>query len=207
MRVFCILAILTSSVLFGQSLWRESNLYSPKQNLVIGETLVVEINDVSRMRYTLNVENSKNSSVNAIPDTTITAYLPPVNSNRNITHQDGVKVESRGNIALRVAVTVNNLQDDGTYTIAGAKSYTFNGVSNQMNVTGRVHPRSIKGNSISADHVVNFALTINSVTRGLGLNLQRTLEEDEPASVELTEQQKQQIITDYLQKMVDELTK
>ncbi|HRX16336.1 MAG TPA: flagellar basal body L-ring protein FlgH [Spirochaetota bacterium] len=207
MKKFFITLFFLTTVLSAQSLWRESNLYSPRANLVAGETIVVIIDDVSRMRYTLNVENSKSSSVNSVPDTSITAYLPPVNSNRNIKHNDGVKVESRGNLALRLAVTVNNRMDDGTYNVTGAKTYTFNGVSTRMSITGRVHPSSITGGAIRAEKVVNFALNISSATQGLGLNLQRTLEEDESATAEMTEEQKQRIITDYLQKMVDELTK
>lgn len=207
MKLCYVLFLLVCLPLFGATVWQDVNLYTPAPSVNTGDTVTVVVEDVSQLRYTLDIENKSTSSVSSTPDTTITAFLPAVNSNKNITHNDGVKVESRGNLTMRIGASIGARQNDGTYLLQGTKTYVFNGVANTIAVSGRVNPLVMDGSTVKSDSVINFQLTINTATQGLNLNLQRQLEEDATASSELTEEEKQQIITDYLQKMLSELNK
>jgi flagellar basal body L-ring protein FlgH len=200
------LALITSAK--SASLWTDINIYTPAASVNAGDSVTVVVEDVSRLRYTLDVENTSSSSVSNTPDTTITGFLPAVSSSKDITHNDGVKVESRGTLSLRVGALIGAQQNDGTYIINGSRTYSFNGVATIISVSGRVNPVNMDGGTVNSNSVIDFQLIINTQTRGTtNLNLQRQLEEDATASTELTEEEKQQIITDYLQRMLEELSK
>lgn len=210
MKLFACLLLLffiPLSYLPAASLWQEGSLYTPPSALTPGKTLTVIIDDVSRLRYTLDVKSDSADSVVSTPDSSITAYLPAVSSNKDISHSDGMNVESRGNLELKVAVTINQAQADGTYAITGNKSYIFNGVASRIAVSGRINPADLEGNTVRAEKINNFQMSISTTTQGLNMNLARQLGEDESASTDLTEAEKQQIITDYLEKIISELSK
>ncbi len=207
MNRFLILIAILCFPLYGATVWQDVNLYSPAASVNQGDTIVVIVEDISQLRYTLDVENKASSSVNSTPDTTITAFLPAVNSTSDITHNDGIKVESRGNLSMRIGASVGAPQNDGTYIIQGTKTYNFNGTANTIAVAGRINPSVLDGSTVKSESVINFQLTINTTTQGINLNLDRQLEEEESASTELTEEEKQQIITDYLERMLNEISK
>lgn len=207
MRALCVLILVFAFSISAETLWQDINMYTPAASVRQGDTVVVQVDDASRLRYTLNVENSNTSSVNSTPDTTITGFLPSVNSNEDISHTNGVNVESRGNLSLSIGASIGALQNDGTFPIQGTKTYVFNGVATTIGVAGRINPADMNGTAIRSESVINFQLRINTTTQGLDLDLARQLEEDESATADLTEEEKQQIITDYLERIIDELSK
>ena len=73
-------------------------------------------------------------------------------------------------------------------------------------MTGLIDPALVRGRAIDSNSVVDFALEIRGVKQGI--NLQRPpLKKDEAANANLTEEEKRQIILDYLRKMLGELTR
>ncbi|MFW6366730.1 MAG: flagellar basal body L-ring protein FlgH [Spirochaetota bacterium] len=207
MKRLCILLFVISTTVFAETIWSELNLYTPAATVTQNNTVVIIVDDISQLRYTLDVENETSSSVNTSPDTTITAFLPSVSSSKDISHGDSVNVESRGTLSMKIGASLGARQADGTFPIAGTKSYVFNGVANTIAVSGRINPENMDGAAIQSSSVLDFQLTINTTTQGLNLNLDRQLEEEESASTELTEEEKQLIITDYLERMIEELSK
>jgi len=90
-------------------------------------------------------------------------------------------------------------------SVAGSRTYTFNGVTNIITVTGLVDPALMKGRVIDSNSVADFTLEVRGLKQGI--NIQRLpLKKDEKADTALTEQEKQLIIIDYLKKMLGELT-
>lgn len=202
-----LLLIVFSARLFCASLWQDRNIYSAAESLREGDTITVAIDDLSRLRYDLTVDNKNTSAVNANPDQTITAFLPPVAASKNISNSDNVEMSSRTNMSMKMAVSVTGRGPNGNYTIQGLRQYVVNGVSSGIAISGEINPRSIQGNTVRSESVVNFRMVITTTRQGLGLNLARQLEENGTATMDLTEEEKQRIITDYLQKMLDELTR
>ena len=74
------------------------------------------------------------------------------------------------------------------------------------NVTGMVDPALLKGRIIDSRNVANFSLTITGVKQGVAVT-RPALKKDEQASANLTEEEKQKIIIDYLERMLGELTR
>jgi flagellar basal body L-ring protein FlgH len=203
--LFCM--ILLHCSIFCTTVWQERNLYSSAESLKQGDTVTVVVNDIARLRYDLSVDNKSTSAVSAEPDQTITAFLPKVSSSKDINNSDSVQVNSRSNMTLTIAATVTGRAANGNYTLQGNRQYVVNGVASGLAVTGEINPQSLRGTKVLSDNVVNFRMVITTTKQGLGLNLTRQLAPDAAASPDLTEAEKQTIITDYLQKMLDELTR
>jgi hypothetical protein len=131
-----------------------------------------------------------------------------VNSKKTIDNNDIVKLDGRTGIRLKVATTVVGAAPQGNYNISGFKEYVFNGVLTRFSVTGIVNPSMLKGRTIKSENIINFRLNILGTKSGLNLPLQRDpIEEGGSASSVLTEEEKQAIIIDYLNKIINELSR
>jgi flagellar basal body L-ring protein FlgH len=166
----------------------------------------VDIRDISEMRFSLSMDNTSKSAVASNPDMTITGFLPKVASDRKVNNQDKTQFQGKGKLTFSLATRVQNRLPNGLFEISGSRTYTFSGVTSIITVAGFVDPAMIKGRNIDSRNVADFTLTIRGVKEGI--RLQRDpLKEGDTASTSLTEQEKQQIIIDYLQKMLGELTR
>lgn len=206
-RAFLVYIIITvlGFALNAKSIWRDKNLYSSEGDIAVGNVIVVSVNDISDMKFNYSVNDKSNSNVSSNPDMTITGFLPKVSANRKITNEDSTQFAGKGKMSLSVATRVLN-KVGAMYGIAGSRTYTFNGVTNIITITGLVDPSLVKGRTIDSNNVADFTLEIRGVKQGI--NLQRPpLKKDETANANLTEEEKQKIIIDYLKKMLGELTR
>ena len=202
----CMLSV-AAGTLWGESIWQDRNIYASGENLEVGDVLQVQVEDISRMRFNLQLTQDASFSVSSNPDGNLTPFLPPVQSNRNSQTRNSTAVTGRGNMTIQMAARVTEQLADGKYRIQGTRTYSFSGIANIFTVTGIVDPVLLKGRMISSADIANMRLDIRGVKEGAGVNIQRPpLEEDEAASTKLTEEEKQAIIIDYLQKMIGEIT-
>ncbi|HEY1406146.1 MAG TPA: hypothetical protein VF857_06010, partial [Spirochaetota bacterium] len=75
-------------------------------------------------------------------------------------------------------------------------------------VAGTLDPVLLAGRVIRSSDIVNFRLTVDTTKQGLGLNVTRPpLQPNETPKAELTDAEKQRIIIDYLNKMLNELSR
>ncbi len=192
--------------LFGATIWQEKNIYSSGVNLQVGNIIVVNVEDISNMRFTMTLGNKENSAIDSNPDATITGFLPKVNSTRKITSDDTTQFNGRGRLSFSIATRITNQVAPNTYAITGSKTYTFNGVSSILTVTGIIDAAMVEGRDISSSDVADFTLEIRGIKEGIPIQ-RPPLGPDEEADASLTEQEKQRIIIDYLQKMLGEMTR
>ncbi|HOD13688.1 MAG: flagellar basal body L-ring protein FlgH [Spirochaetes bacterium] len=192
-------------VLNAKTIWRDRNPYSSRDDLDVGSVVVVSINDVSDMRFTLSMSNKSTSQISVNPDMTITGFLPKIASDRKINHDDSTQFSGKGKFAFTVAARVTN-RTGNMLNVAGSRTYSVNGVATVVNVTGMVDPALLKGRIIDSRNVANFSLTITGVKQGVAVT-RPALKKDEQASANLTEEEKQKIIIDYLERMLGELTR
>ncbi len=204
--VACVLPVAAGS-LWGQSIWQDRNIYASGENLEVGDVLQVQVEDISRMRFNLQLTQDDSFSVSSNPDGNLTPFLPPVQSSRNSQTRNSTAVTGRGNMTIQMAARVTEQLPGGNFRIQGTRTYAFSGIANIFTVTGIVDPVLLKGRMISSADIADMRLDIRGVKEGAGINIQRPpLEEDEAASTTLTEEEKQDIIIDYLQKMIGEIT-
>jgi flagellar L-ring protein FlgH len=199
--LFCVFGIALSA----KTIWQDKNPYTSEGDLKVGAVIVISINDITDMRFTLSMNDKSNSAVSSTPDMTITGFLPKVSATKKITNDDSTQFTGKGKLSFSIATRVLN-KVGALLSVAGSRTYTFNGASNIITVTGLVDPVMMKGRAIDSNSVVDFTMEIRGLKRGI--NIQRQpLKKDEKADTALTEQEKQLIIIDYLQKMLGELTR
>ncbi len=205
--LYCLLLISAVACLRA-TLWRERNIYSSAENLQPGDTVIININDVTKIKFNIDLKNKNVSNVSSNPDMTITGFLPKIAADKSISNDDSIKIEGKGDIAIKLAATVEQLQPNGNYSVGGARQLIFNGIANTISVSGTINPKLLKGRSINSSDVTNFRMEIATTKLGAGMTINRpALQLDETANSNLTEQEKQQIIIDYLQKMLGELNR
>jgi hypothetical protein len=199
------LLIALGCILNAKTIWKDRNPYATDQDLKAGTVIVVNVNDISEMRFNLTMSDKSNSAVSSNPDMSITGFLPKVAGDRRIVNDDGTQFAMKGKISLSIATRV--LRRAGTMvSVAGSRTYTFNGVTDIVTVTGLVDPAMMKGRSVDAGNVADFTMEIRGLKQGI--NIQRpALKKGESANASLTEDEKQRIIIDYLKKMLGELTR
>ena len=205
-RLAFILALMALPVWPGaKTIWKDGNPYGSSSDIPVGAVIVVSVSDISDMRFTFSTGNKIASNITSNPDMTITGFLPKVSANRKITNDDSTQFAGKQKLSFSIAVRVLN-RAGNMLNVAGSKTYTFSGVTNIVTVTGLVDPALMKGRAIDSNNVADFTLEIRGVKQGI--NLQRPpLKKDETANANLTEEEKQRIIIEYLKKMLGELTR
>jgi flagellar basal body L-ring protein FlgH len=196
--------VLVSSLALGKSIWVDQNPYASNGGIAQGDVLIVTIRDISNLRYSMETETSHDTDIISEPDTTITGFLPKAKARTKVNRKNNVRLTGKNNLNLSIAVRVlkragNNL------AISGTKTYSINGTVTIITVGGLVNPSSIKGRYVDADYLADMTLEVRTIKRGF--NIQRNApENDNKASANLTEAEKQRIIVDYLNKVLSELT-
>jgi len=206
-KILLVYALLVAlgCILNAKTIWRDRNPYATDQDLRAGSVIVINVNDISEMRFNLTMSDKSTSAVSSNPDMAITGFLPKVAADRRIVSDDGTQFAMKGRASFSIATRV--LRRVGTMvSVAGSRTYTLNGVTDIITVTGLVDPAMIKGRSVDSGSVADFTMEIRGVKRGV--NIERPpIKEGETANTGLTEEEKQRIIIDYLKKMLGELTR
>lgn len=203
---FIIIIIIISSVLGAKSLWKDKNLYSSGGNIRIGDVIVVNVNDISRLRFSVDLNAASSSDINTNPDMTITGFLPKISSNKNMNNSNSTEFSGRGQLNILVAAQVTGRMKNGKFRVAGSRTYSFNGISNTIRVSGTVDPVLVKGRSVDSSNIVNFRIEIRGTSEGIKLKGSK-LKKGEKVDVKLSEEDKQKILKKYLENMVRELTR
>lgn len=205
MNKWLVMILLVTTSLYADTIWIDKNIYTVKDAIRVGDIFTVVVNDISQMRFTLTLSNNDSFTVTSNPDGNITPFLPQANANKKATKNNNTNLQHRGNITVHIAATVQQRLDNGNLRIAGTKTFSFSGVTTVFNITGIVNPASIKGGTINSVDMANLVLQIQGIKEGVKI-VREPLKEGETSSSALTEQEKQQIIIDYLQRILGELT-
>ncbi|TAL37048.1 MAG: hypothetical protein EPN93_06370 [Spirochaetes bacterium] len=192
----------------AKTTWVDKNVYSSSENLQVGDILSVRINDVSNLRFSISASDTSGFTVTARPDSTLTGFLPKVSADKKVAGQDKTEMSERGSMTLVMGSRVTRKNQDGTFELTGTREYSFNGVANRFTVSGVIDATSVKGRTVLSSDIANFRLEIRGQKEGAGLEFRRAaLKEKETAKADMTEEEKQRIIIDYLNKILKELTR
>ncbi len=206
--ILSILLIFIPKMVSSRSIWNDRNIYTSGTNLKVGDVIVVNINDISQLKFNITFNNDNSYNIVSNPDSTITGFLPKISSNKKLSSSDKADFSGKGGLNISIASRVTNRLGDGKLTIAGAREYSFNGKINRFIVSGIVDPELVKGRSVLSKNIADFKLEIRGLLERGNINIERAgLKEGEASSADLTEEEKQKIITDYLNKMLREINR
>ena len=201
-----LLALSVGGPVPAKSIWIDKNIYSSGESLKVGDIVSVQVEDISQLRFTMALADSGSFNLSSNPDANITGFLPKVTAERKVNNTDKTEVSGRGNMKIVIGSRVTERLNDGTYRIAGMRAYSFNGAANQFSVSGIIDPAAVKGRTVHSRDVAEFRLDIRGVKEVPGVNIVRPAPgPEESATSTLTEEEKQRIIVDYLNKMLREM--
>ncbi len=206
-RLLVTVCIISSVTVSGaKSIWVDGNHFASTGTLRQGDIIIINVDDISNLQFNLSLKNSSDSSTASNPDVTITGFLPKVQGNKNIKNNDATTFTGKGKFSFSIASRITRREQGGKFTVAGTRAYSFNGVTSTVAVSGIIDPVLVKGRQVDSRSVANFRIEIRSTKEGL--RLQRpALKKDERAEVKLTEAEKQQMILEYLEKMLNQLSR
>jgi len=191
----------------ADNLWRDRNIYASGQNLKVGDILLVTINDISKMNFNISVNSDNSFNFVSNPDKGITGFLPKAAASRKRNNAGTTKVRGTNNLKISIPATITEDAKFGKFKIAGERQYSFNGVSSRFSISGIIDPAMLQGRQVDSADIAEFNLNIRGFREGAGVTVARPeLKKEETAKTDLTEQEKQKIIIDYLNKTLNELT-
>ena len=188
--------------IFAATIWQDKNNYTSSEKFAVGDIIVINVRDISAIQFELTSQNVDNVSVESNPDITITGFLPKASGSRKIKGDESGKFTSKSKIGFFIAAQVQDIQN-GKLTVSGNRIYVLNGVLNSITVSGIVDQALLVGRDVDSSDVANFQMQVSGKRQLMNLQFQ-PLAADSQASAELTEQQKQQLIIEYLQKIISE---
>ncbi|MCL2154954.1 MAG: flagellar basal body L-ring protein FlgH [Leptospirales bacterium] len=191
---------------YSATVWQDRDIYSTDKNLQVGDIIVVNVRDLSKLKFEIALKNNSSSDILSNPDMTITGFLPKIASNKNIKNNESTNYNGNSKLEFSIAARITARQPNGLSTITGTRVYSFNGVSNAIVVTGVIDPKQLSAGTINSEQVADFMIQITERKEGLTIT-KPPLAEGETVNAELTDAEKQQILIDYLEKMIRELTR
>ncbi len=204
---FTMLLAIQNMQLDSKSLWKDRNIYSG-ENIKVGDILLVNINDISQMKFSIVVNADNSFNIISNPDANIMPFLPKASANKKMNNKDATSITSGSNLKITIPATVTKELKNNNFQITGDREYVFNGISSRFILTGVIDPSYLKGRTIQSADIASFRLNIRGAREGAGVEIKRPkLQEKEAASFKLTEPEKQEIIVDYLKKIINELSR
>src|SRR4030043_124973 len=103
-----LILVIFGCILNAKSIWKDRNPYATEGDIKVGTVIVVSINDISDMKFTLSMGNKSNAVVSSSPDVTITGFLPKVAATKKINSDDSTQFTGKGKISFSIATRVLN---------------------------------------------------------------------------------------------------
>jgi len=200
--------IFIPSIISTKTIWRERNIYLSSGRLSVGDILVVNVDDISKLKFSIAQINDNSLNISSNPDVNITGFLPRVSSDKRISRNDKTNITGSSNFRISIASRITKVIKGGKLNISGSKEYSYNGVTNRFKVSGIIDPVYIKGRIIQARDIADFRFEIRGIKESTGIGMKMSEEEEkEEGVITIPDEEKQRIIRDYFNKMIRELTR
>ncbi len=206
-RNTAVLAAITAFTAFfcfsAATIWEDRNNYRADAGLRQGAVIIVNVSDISSFKFKLVSKTSGNSSIEVSPDTSITGFLPNVQSSDKIKSDESGDFSGNSGTAFTIAASVTGRTADGRLSISGTKNLSFNGTANTVALTGTVDPSLLRGRNIRSSEIADLRILITSRRTGMKLSYKEK-KEKENSSAELTEEQKDRLLMDFINRIISE---
>lgn len=212
----------TTSPTAKLSLWRDRNLYSPKQSIPPGTVIRILFKKGLKAEYEYESYKEDEHKIRSSPDKKVVSDIMPYYSDRSIAKEKNAKTKSNAKFLGAMSVIVQAYDTNNTnhsIPISGKRSVIFDKDNEHvLELSGLISPMDIKKErTITSDKVANLTITLNSAPKdkkleGIELkpvyNPDGTLAVDpdgnEMKKAELYETEKQRIMLEYLKRMLGE---
>ncbi|MCP4134149.1 MAG: flagellar basal body L-ring protein FlgH [bacterium] len=194
MRKFLFIIVLmiipVTTVLYSETIWKEINLYSSASNLKNGDIIVVNVIDISDLKFDFGLQNKGTSSVSsnkpAAPKTgeaekkegapapkeegkqkppEKTSAAEKVNTSSSYSSTDTTQFTEKRNFTVSIASRVVKKTPEGFFQIQGTRNYLFNGVTNRINISGLLDPALLRGRTIDSKYLAEFRVEVRVITQ------------------------------------------
>ncbi|WP_425528947.1 flagellar basal body L-ring protein FlgH [Leptospira yasudae] len=194
------------------SLWTDKNPYSVRQSIKVGSPLYVRITNGLQAEFELESNADETITLKSMPDKKIIPDMPSYNNDRTITRKNKGKIKSLGKVKGNLTALVTAVDPNtGLLTIQGQKVNVINGEENSLALSGTVSPEFVeKDSSINADKIANLQVNFNGRIKRQQVNppiaLKSVTNPDGSVTVkaELSEEEKQRLILDQLNRLLGE---
>ncbi|MCK5268546.1 MAG: flagellar basal body L-ring protein FlgH [Spirochaetes bacterium] len=155
---FIILFFLVS-VIYGESLWKDRDLYSNRSRLKVGDIIKVVFSHKSIVRYK---NESKIGSTTKVtfgkPGIKIFSFLPNLDYNTSKDRNIKVDYSTEKEYNTTIAVTIQTIKANNIITISGNHSVIMNNQLEQIKLTGEVNLSDLAdGNRIYSTDIANLS--------------------------------------------------
>ncbi len=207
LRIFIVLMALFVATLFvnAKSLWVDSGeLFLDRKPLEPGDAITIVFNNATIVKYKTETESTASSTITPA-SSSMMSFLPSVDYFSDSTYMKNVDTTSEG--ALEGSITVQVLSiTNNNLVIGGQHTIVVNGDTENISISAVAPQRRIKRGSViySTDLInpviVYKGLSLSKSTNFTAENVVINTDEEGNISVDLTEEEKNKIIIDFLNK-------
>ena len=203
--------------LFSQTLWVDKNPYAPLQDIKIGTPVTILFTQGLKFDFTLETKKDDNYTIKANPDKIFTDNLKSYSADRTIVKNQKANVKSNLDFKGKITVLITEKNEDlNVLSLKGSIDRKINDQIQNLTVEGSVAASKIKSDlTVQSDMIANLKMAFNSqiIPQNLdkNLTLDRTTEEEnqegtenETKEVGLSEKDKQELLIQYMKRMLGE---
>lgn len=207
--VAALLSILSVS---AADLWEDHNPYSEFGPVQAGTILKLNVDEPFDILYEYEQDRDDRLTIKMKPDSKLTPFLPPADADKSSTGKGRVRIRARARLKFNVAVAVTGVTGSETVAFAGRRVLAFEAgkAVQQLEIRGSVHRGDISSRrQLRSNDAANLEIVITGApvrgNRELPMK-QKPGEAGAPPqpSAELNEQEKQQLLLEYLNRVLGE---
>lgn len=212
LRVFAIIIAIFTLALFvnAKSLWVDSGeLFLDRKLLEVGDAITIVFNNATIVKYKTETESTATSTITPA-SSSMMSFLPKVDYFSDSTQMKNVDTTSEGAIEGSITVEVLSVTNNNL-VIGGAHTIVVNGDTETISISAIAPQRRIKrGSMIYSTDLINPTI----VYKGLSLSKSTNFTEDNVVidtdeegnkTVDLSDEEKNKIIIDFLNKSLQSL--
>lgn len=215
-KFFVVLTTLFVSTLFvnlihAKSLWVDSGeLFLDRKPLQIGDAITILFNNTTIVKYKTETEATANSTITPAKSNSMMSFLPEVDYFSDTTYTKNIDTKSEGVIEGSITVEVLSITNNNLI-IGGQHTIVVNGDTENISISALAPQRRIKRGSVvySTDLInpviVYKGLTLSKSTNFTPENVNITTDESGTTTIDFTDEEKNKIIIDFLNKSLQSL--
>lgn len=191
--------------LFPQTtLWQDHNPYA--QTYETGDLITVEINEKFSLRLDNKWENGIDQEMTLVPDRNYMDFLKQSEQSQSLSRDSENKTRIQDSFAYTMAASVTQKSDRGILTLEGTRVFRVDDRNLTLRFSGRVREADVKNAVVSSARVSDMQLLVNGApdfpsNNQVGMKTPEQLQEEAAQVADLSEQEKQQILLDYLRRV------
>ncbi len=198
--------------LAAADLWEDHNPYSEFGPVQAGTVLKLSVDEPFDILYEYEQDRDDRTTIKMKPDAKVTPFLPAADSDKSSTGKGRIRVRARSRLRFQVAVAVTATAPGETVNFTGRRvlAYEAGRAVQQLEVRGSVHRGDISAKrQVRSNDTANLEVVIRGAPVRGNRELPMKTKPGEPGqppvpTAEMTEQEKQQLLLEYLNRILGE---